>query len=339
MQTPQLPSALRHPRTTLLALDWRWLAAAGGVLGVGTGWLLVDLGGIPGWTGFALLLGAGLWLGRDPRPRLAAPLTTPIPPTLPRLPRVVSDGGLEMVEVPAGSFLMGSPGSDDMADAGERPQHRVTLSSFRIARTTVTETQYRELMGDRADPPEEDTVPATGIDWYQAITFCNALSKRHGYRPCYRRSRLPLLLAWRCDWGADGYRLPTEAEWEYACRAGTTTRWSFGDDEARLAKHAWFKANSEDNVHPVEQKHPNPWGLYDMHGNVWEWCWDFFGGYRGFERRDPHGAWLGRQRGLRGGSFWVSPRDLRSARRDFDDPEDQDRRFGFRCVRVPARQP
>ncbi len=170
------------------------------------------------------------------------------------------------------------------------------------------------------------------VTWDDAIAFCNRLSDREGYRRCYRRR----FKRWVCDWRADGYRLPTEAEWEYACRAGTTTRYAFGDDPERLGNYAWFAENASGQVQAVGQKWPNRWGLYDMHGNVWEWCWDRYSErYLPDEVVNPVGPASGSFRVVRGGSFDVSPELLRSARRDGDLPEVFAVSLGFRCVRVP----
>ncbi len=166
------------------------------------------------------------------------------------------------------------------------------------------------------------------------MRFCNRLSERLGLRPCYRK----VLTRWRWDRTANGYRLPTEAEWEYAVRAGATARWFFGDDERELGDYAWFEGNSGSRVHPVAEKEPNPWGLYDMLGNVWEWCWDYYGRY-GFGQADnPAGPAIGLRRVGRGGSAWDAPRYLRSALRARVDPENRYVDRGFRCVRVPGRQ-
>jgi formylglycine-generating enzyme required for sulfatase activity len=228
---------------------------------------------------------------------------------------------------------MGSPDTDDMVYADEKPQHQVTVSGFRIVVTPVTADVYHEVMRGEILAESEARLPAVDVRWDDAIAFCNKLSEREGYRPCYRRR----FGRWVCDWRADGYRLPTEAEWEYACRAGTTTRYAFGQDPARLNVYAWFADNAS-GPQPVASKRPNPWGLYDMHGNVWEWCWNWYGLYTAQPATDPRGPkkpaanrewWV-----VRGGSFGDPSEDLRSARRDVGLPGDWGRFNGFRCVRV-----
>jgi formylglycine-generating enzyme required for sulfatase activity len=211
----------------------------------------------------------------------------------------------------------------------------VTVSTFRIAITPVTAGLYAEAMGKQRPAEDKAQLPAVDISWFDAIDFCNALSERQGYRPCYRRDGRQVV----CDWQADGYRLPTEAEWEYACRAGTTTRYAFGDDPAQLERYAWFGKEVSEGPFVVAQKLPNSWGLYDMHGNVWEWCWDWYGPYDRQSLQDPHGhdeaLANNRYRVVRGGSFGFSPGALRSAFRDLGGPENRDWDVGFRCVRVP----
>ncbi len=130
------------------------------------------------------------------------------------------------------------------------------------------------------------------------------------------------------------YRLPTEAEWEYACRAGSTTRFCFGDEEAELEDYAWYEENSEGKTHPVGQKQPNAWGLYDMHGNVWEWCQDWYGDYPAGPVTDPRGPDTGEYRVLRGGSWGNDSRNLRSAVRDYNNPDFRHYNFGFRVART-----
>jgi formylglycine-generating enzyme required for sulfatase activity len=203
-----------------------------------------------------------------------------------------------------------------------------------MAVTPVTAELYAESMQIETPPEEQRQLPAVDVSWYDAVEFCNRLSRRERYRPCYRQ----YFGRWVCNWHADGYRLPTEAEWEYACRAGTTTRYSFGDDPGRLERYAWF--DKREGPYEVARKAPNPWGLYDMHGNVWEWCWDWYKPYSVRSvRRWSHlrDFFLPRWRVVRGGSFGFPPGGLRSARRVFGRPVFRFGVNGFRCVRVPPQ--
>jgi formylglycine-generating enzyme required for sulfatase activity len=196
--------------------------------------------------------------------------------------------GMALVPIPAGEFRMGSPGFDPDAYDDEKPQHPVRITRpFYLGACPVTQAEYQAVMG--ANPSyfkEQPENPVETVSWYDAVRFCNSLSEREDLRPFFtiegERVTVP-------DWGGAGYRLPTEAEWEYACRAGTPTRYSFGDDPAALGDHAWYSENSASTTHPVRQKHPNSWGLYDMHGNVWEWCWDVWDAeyYRQFTGGSP----------------------------------------------------
>ena len=243
---------------------------------------------------------------------------------------------LDMVAIEGGSFVMGSP-EDEPGRSPDERRHEVTLSPFRMSRTTVTRAQYREVMGlDEAPGPGSDDGPVTEVDWLEAVGFCNRLSEREDLPPCYRIDGKEV--SWIED--AGGYRLPTEAEWEYSARAGTTTAWSFGGDESALGDFAWYGGNSGNRTHQVATLKPNPWGLFDMHGNVWEWCWDGYAEYPAEHVTDPRGpASRSAPRVLRGGSAWVEPGVLRSAYRPWFDPEFRDEAFGFRCVRRPRRQP
>jgi len=295
----------------------------GFVHGEASGWLIV-------WPALFVAIG---WLGYTAAPVFAeVELRTPPPG-----PRRVLDGVLPMVELPGGDFLMGSPASDDMSQEDERPQHPVRLAPFRMAVTPVTVELYREVMAQPAtgEDGRATRLPVGNVSWFDAIEFCNRLSVRAGYRPCYSR----VFGFWRCNWRADGYRLPTEAEWEYACRAGATSRYGFGDDPAALGGYAWYAGNSNGQRQPVASRRANAWGLYDMHGNVWEWCWDGYGSYSAKPARNPHGPlkWRAGGRVVRGGSFIYSPEALRSARRGVDEPAVMDSFVGFRCVRVPPQ--
>jgi formylglycine-generating enzyme required for sulfatase activity len=158
------------------------------------------------------------------------------------------------------------------------------------------------------------------------------LSLYLGFKPCYTIEDIGI--GW--DRTADGFRLPTEAEWEYLCRAGTTATYYGGDTEDDLARTAWYERNCESGPMPVCQREPNSWGLYDTHGNVWEWCWDWFGPYEQSRQADPVGPESGRSRVLRGGSWRRSMHHCRSATRYESSPENQGKSLGFRVVRTVA---
>jgi len=173
------------------------------------------------------------------------------------------------------------------------------------------------------------------VTWAAAARYCNARSKAEELTPCYD------LKTWKCDFSANGYRLPTEAEWEYAARAGTTTSYSFGNDAAALGNFAWMKENSGGRPREVGKKLPNPWGLYDIHGNVAEWCDDFYAVdyYQKSPSRNPRGPASGSKRVVRGGSWNSRPSDCRSSYRSLENPAYADvcigyyDVYGFRCVR------
>jgi formylglycine-generating enzyme required for sulfatase activity len=246
--------------------------------------------------------------------------------------RIVTASGLEMLRLPGGEFTLG----DDQGEEDEKPAHRVRLSPFWIDAGEVSQEVFQKIMGRNPSKSVGPNKPVERISWQMAIQFCNMRSLKEGLHPCYD------LKTARCDFAADGYRLPTEAEWEYACRAGTTTRWSFGDDAAALVNYGWFKGNAAKSTHPVRQKRANPWGLYDMHGNVAEWCNDFYRDhYDPADRTDPQGPAAGEERVLRGGSWNTSEENCRSAARSSQPPGLADvcfgyEAYGFRCVRRAA---
>jgi formylglycine-generating enzyme required for sulfatase activity len=234
------------------------------------------------------------------------------------------------VLLPGGQFTLGS----DSGEADEQPAHRVQLSPFYLDITEVTQDSYQRLMGTNPSKWKAPERPVERVNWVQAVQYCNLRSQREGLQPCYD------LTTFQCDFSADGYRLPTEAEWEYACRAGTTTAWSSGDSATDLEKHAWLKPSAANTTHPVRQKAPNAWGLYDMHGNVAEWCHDFYAeGYGGGEAvSDPRGPAEGEERVVRGGNFALSAQACRCSARASMAPAFADACFGaerqgFRCVR------
>jgi formylglycine-generating enzyme required for sulfatase activity len=258
------------------------------------------------------------------------------PGTPPETPVVTTKSGIEMVFIPAGSFEMGSrQGRDD-----EKPLHTVSVDSFLMDRHEVTQAEYEKL-GKLAEPPfpnpshfKGQGLPVEQVTWPQAARFCNVRSRIEGLTPCYNEDTA------ECDFNAGGYRLPTEAEWEYACRAGTNTEYSYGNESRILGDFAWFGDNASRKTHPVAQKRPNPWGLCDMHGNVAEWCQDVFDKtyYQTSPEKSPRGPADGKEYALRGGS-WKSPAEaLRSSYRLGETPGFSDAclardAIGFRCVR------
>ncbi|HMO92659.1 MAG TPA: SUMF1/EgtB/PvdO family nonheme iron enzyme [Pirellulaceae bacterium] len=258
--------------------------------------------------------------------------------------------GMELVLIPPGEFMMGSTDAENGLD-GEKPQHRVQISQpFLLGRTEVTQKQWKSVMGTepwkedgklRDYVREGDDYPATVVSWEDAAKFCNALSKRDGKQPVYRiageNGRDTIM-----DRDSDGYRLPTEAEWEYACRGGTTTAFSFGNEESKLSDYAWWGGFSDDGnakdekyAHRVGLKRSNPFGLHDMHGNLWEWCWDWYGAYPSGSVSDPTGVDTGSFRVGRGGGWRNIPRYCRSAIRRRNDPSFRFHGLGFRVASSP----
>ncbi len=235
-----------------------------------------------------------------------------------------------MLSVPEGTFTMGTRGGRPE----ESPDHEVRLSAFLMDRHEVTQEQFARL--ELPDPShfKNPTHPVDQANWTDAARFCNERSRAEGLKPCYDET------TWACDFAADGYRLPTEAEWEYACRAGTSTHYSCGDAARSLSAYGWFADNAAGRTHPVGRKLPNPWGFHDLHGNVAEWCQDGFdkGYYRNRLHADPHGPEdAGPERVVRGGSWRSDAERCRSASRAGDRSELDtclaSDALGFRCVR------
>jgi formylglycine-generating enzyme required for sulfatase activity len=244
--------------------------------------------------------------------------------------RMTNSIGMTLALVPAGEFLMGSPDSDMAAPEDEKPQHLVRITRpFYLGIHQVTQGQYRKVTGTNPSYFEgSDDLPVESVSWGDAVAFCNKLSALEGLKPYYDLDSGTHL-------GGEGYRLPTEAEWEHAARAGSTTRFSFGAGEASLGEYAWFIGNAQDRTHPVGQKQPNAFGLHDMHGNVWEWCWDGFDAsyYGRSPGADPLGPTGAATRAHRGGSWADGEWYLRSADRGGSTPESRDDDVGFRVAR------
>jgi len=250
-----------------------------------------------------------------------------------------------MVPIASGTFQMGG-------------SYTVTLTKdFYMGKYQVTQELYLAVMG--INPSSFTNSPASGevqakrpverVSWYNTLVFCNKLSVLESLTPVYSISGSTNTTAWgsvpivqntawdavEADWDANGYRLPTEAEWEYACRAGTTTAYSFGNDTGSLAEYAWYGVSSSKGgmTHEAGKKTPNAWGLHDMHGNVWEWCWDRYGSSLS-AGSDPTGPASGSYRIDRGGSWNVEAQYLRSAYRGIYYPHYRVDDVGFRVARL-----
>lgn len=238
--------------------------------------------------------------------------------------------GVEMALIPAGSFTMGSVHGDDDA----KPPHNIFVDSFWMDRTEVTQEQFDKLQISNPSHFEGDKLPAEQVTWAQAARFCNARSKAEKLEPCYDEDTSA------CDFTKTGYRLPTETEWEYAARSGSDAEYSFGGDARRLGDFAWFAGNAMKKTHPVAQKKPNAWGLFDMHGNVAEWCNDIYAAdaYAKSTGKNPHGPAAGKLYCIRGGAWNSSADATRVFVRSGENPGFSDAclhrdAIGFRSVR------
>jgi formylglycine-generating enzyme required for sulfatase activity len=243
--------------------------------------------------------------------------------------------------IPAGRFLMGSPTSEPGHKRDESLRTVILTRPVFMAETPVTQAHYEAVVGRNPSRAPGKHHPVERVKWLEAaLDYCNALSKLEGLTPAYvRRGNQVRLVE-----GAMGYRLPTEAQWEYACRAGQGGPYP-GDDDSCLDATAWYVANSKRRSHPVGEKAPNGWGLFDMRGNVWEWCSDLYGRLLVGPATDPTGATLTQRREggeletrrvRRGGSFDNRPLFLRAAHRMRSEPHEVFNNVGFRVVRPIA---
>ncbi len=261
---------------------------------------------------------------------------TTSPATFRRFYRAIltNTGAPELVWIPPGTFTMGSSANEQDRLAQEGPQTVVTLTKgFYMGKFLVTQGEYLSVMSNNPSIfsltngyAEYVNRPVETVTWFDATNYCARLTQRE-------RAAGRLATNWV-------YRLPTEAEWEYACRAGTTTQYSYGDDwpnYLNLANYGWYRLNSGNQTHPVGRKAPNPWGLYDMHGNVSEWCKDLYGAYPGGSVTDPQGPPTGSRVVLRNGCWACDPTTCRSAFRNNADPTFPYYSQGFRVVQAQAQ--
>ena len=229
--------------------------------------------------------------------------------------------GMEFVLIPGGTFWIGSADDDEDASDSEKPCHEVIISrQFYLGKYPVTQAQWKTVMGNNPSRCEGEKCPVETVSWNDVQEFIRKLNKMEGH---------------------GRYRLPTEAEWEYVCRAGSTTAYCFGNDRDKLGDYAWYGDNSrhwkngEYGTHPVGKKKPNAWGLYDMHGNVWEWVQDWYGEYRDGSVKDPQGPSAGESRVLRGGSWFNHAKCCRSVSRGGRSPDSRCDDYGFRLALFP----
>jgi len=248
---------------------------------------------------------------------------------------IVTKSGVEMVYLPGGEFMMGSAqGGPD-----EAPPHKVKITGFLMDKFEVTQAKVQ--LPNPSHWQDSPKKPVERVRWRDAKQYCNERSLLEGLKPCYNEKTAD----WDCDYAANGYRLPTEAEWEYAARAGTDSPYDFGVSD-KLKQNAWFAGNSDQKTHPAGQKKPNRWGLYDLYGNVSEWCEDVYSPayYKEGLAADPHGPpnpGKDVKRVIRGGNWKSSADQCRATARQGERTGDTDACFstdycGFRCVRRAA---
>ncbi|MFN6399168.1 MAG: formylglycine-generating enzyme family protein [Planctomycetota bacterium] len=237
--------------------------------------------------------------------------------------------GMKLVLIPKGTFMMGSPESEEGHQENES-QHEVTISKdYYLGAFEVTQTQYQTVTGNNPScyqgalvGNQNADLPVENVSWDDAVEFCKKLSDLPEEKKAGRV-----------------YRLPTEAQWEYACRAGSKTIYSFDDEEGLLPEYGWFKRNSSQRTHTVGLLEPNAWGLYDMHGNVWEWCSDWYGEYPKNAVSDPIGPTMGTDCVNRGGCWLYQAASCRSASRNWAKPSYRDGLLGFRVGLSPSGIP
>lgn len=224
--------------------------------------------------------------------------------------------GMELVLIPPGSFRMGGDKKLEQAEDHETPRHIVKISqTYFLGKYEVTQVQWSEIMNNNPSEFVDDKRPVESVSWNDVKVFIQKLNTKEE---------------------TNKYRLPTEAEWEYAARAGSESSYAFGSDTIMLSQYAWYRKNSGGKTHPVGQLNPNVWGLYDMHGNVHEWCQDWFDRkyYSQSASNAPLGPSTGLAKALRGGDWGSEDWYCRSASRSLSSPDRRSNRLGFRLVRM-----
>lgn len=235
----------------------------------------------------------------------------------------------DMVFVEAGTFIMGCDRNKSDCGDDELPAHEVTLSSFFISKFEVTQKLWRSVMGNNPSNVKGDNRPVVFVSWKDAIEFCNKLSAKEGLEPAYKIDSSGV----SCDLRSNGYRLPTEAEWEYVAKGGIKGKtFLYGGDNS-IDAVAWYKSNSGGTIHEVGMKKANELGIYDLSGNVWEWCWDFYGSYKATNQNDPKGPISHANRVARGGSWNRDDKFCRTTNRYGFTPDDIGKDLGFRIVK------
>ncbi|GJQ31424.1 MAG: hypothetical protein HBSAPP04_02630 [Ignavibacteriaceae bacterium] len=246
-------------------------------------------------------------------------------------PTFIESKLVEMIEVEGGTFLMGAtPEQGEEAEDAERPVHRVTLSSYLIGKYPVTQALWESITGSNPSKFKGPNRPVEQVSWFEAVEFCNKLSEKEGLQIAYSGSGDNII----CDFNANGYRLPTEVEWEYAAREGNQSRGYKYSGSNDLDAVGWYDDNSGGETKEVGKKQPNELGIHDMSGNVWEWCWDWYGDYSSSSQTDSRGPNSGSRRVVRGGGWYNGAGYCRVARRGRFNPDYEFSALGFRLVRT-----
>ena len=248
----------------------------------------------------------------------------------------------DLIQVKVVTFKMGSKNSDTSAELDEQKEHSVILNTFEISKFEVTVWEWKQFIkANKMKMPIkpswgwQDNYPINGITWNEAIAYCNWLSTKEKLQPCYSKKGPNFV----CNFKANGYRLPTEAEWEFAAKGGTNSKGFRYSGSDKLEDVAWYKANSNGQPHTVGTKLPNELGIYDMSGNVWEWCWDWYNkDFYKLEKGDnPKGPEMGERRTVRGGSWDSKSNYVRPANRISTIPSKTHEFYGFRIARTISK--